>query len=110
MISSTKTNYQDICEKPQHNATIAYNNEPELFEVDEDGKMNEFGVNPVTGEYDYMSYDYEILSSFFANYHITPTWIDCNYTWGVFDEETGHWTGAVGKVTVIINIYNYVLF
>ena len=72
--------------------------------------MIEYPVYPVTGEYDKIPWDYEILSSFFENYHITPTWINCYYTWGVFDEETGHWTGAVGKVTVIINIYNYVLF
>ena len=45
--------------------------------------------------------DYEILKSFFQNNYINPTWIDCNYTWGWFDNETGHWTGAVGKVQII---------
>ena len=46
--------------------------------------------------------DYEILKSFFQNNYINPTWIDCNYTWGWFDNETGHWTGAVGKVKKMI--------
>ena len=41
---------------------------------------------------------FEILKTFFSNYHITPIWTNCNYTWGWLDEETGHWTGAVGQV------------
>ena len=98
MISNTETKYEDICQQSQHNATIAYNNEPGIFEVDEDGNLVEFLVYPVAGETDYIPHNYEILSSFFSNYHITPKWINCNYTWGWFDEETGHWTGAVGKV------------
>ena len=90
--------YKYICQKPQHNATIAYNNDPGYFEVDSDGNLVEFPVKPVTGEEDYIPYEYEILKPFFEIYNITPTWVDCNFTWGLFDEETGHWTGAVGKV------------
>ena len=41
----------------------------------------------------------EILSSFFKSYNLTPTWQDCNNTWGKFDEETGLWEGAVAKVS-----------
>ena len=43
-------------------------------------------------------YDWEIIKPFLDHYTLTPTWIDCNRIWGVFDEETGTWTGAVGKV------------
>ena len=37
-------------------------------------------------------------NSFFKNHDIVPVWINCHYTWGVYDEESGRWTGAVGKV------------
>ena len=30
-----------------------------------------------------------------------PNWINCNYTWGWFDDETGQWTGAVGQVKIL---------
>ena len=70
--------------------------------------MVQYPVDPVAGvrSYNpatvrsYIPYDYEILSSFFENYHIIVTWIDCNFNFGLFDEETGHWTGAVGKVVI----------
>ena len=48
----------------------------------------------------YISYDNEILSIFFQHYDIIVKWINCNYTWGVFDDETGKWTGAVGQVNI----------
>ena len=41
-------------------------------------------------------YDFEILEVFFENKIIN--WINCNYTWGWYDDETEKWTGAVGKV------------
>ena len=90
--------YKDICQKAQHKATVAYNNYATYFEIDDNDKMIEYPIQPRTGVRTTVSYDYEILSSFFEFYHITPTWINCNYNWGWFDEETGHWTGAVGKV------------
>ena len=43
-------------------------------------------------------WDYEILEIFFENNKIVPKWINCNYTWGTYDYETGKWTGAVGQV------------
>ena len=45
-------------------------------------------------------YDFEILEVFFENKNIN--WINCNYQWGWYDEETGRWTGAVGKVKMTI--------
>ena len=92
--------YKDICQEQQHYATIAYNNYQSYFEVDNAGNMIEYPLRLIAGIESKVSYDYEILSSFFDNYHITPTWINCNYIWGLFDEETGHWTGAVGKVPI----------
>ena len=60
--------------------------------------MVEFPVRPVKGWYSYIPWDWEIIKAFLDHYNLTPTWIDCNFIWGVFDEETGTWNGAVGKV------------
>ena len=44
-------------------------------------------------------YDFEILETFFENRNINfINWINNNFTWGSYDNETGRWTGAVGKV------------
>ena len=96
LIDNTK--FKDICQKQQQNVKIAYNNDPLWFVVDNHGNMVEYPLFPVTGWLDKIPWDFEILKPFFEIYNITPTWVDCNFTWGLFDEETGHWTGAVGKV------------
>ena len=41
--------------------------------------------------------DWEIFGAFFHNYNLVPLWIDCNYTWGWYEEEIG-WNGAVELV------------
>ena len=45
-----------------------------------------------------MSYDFEILSKFFSVHNIDPNLLDCNDTWGWYDEDLGGWTGCMGKV------------
>ena len=90
--------YKDICEQPQQNARIAHIDDPSYIEIDSNGQMIEYPVEPVTGVSTRIPWDYEILASFFQYYHITPIWIDCNGTLGILDEETGNWTGALGKV------------
>ena len=52
-------------------------------------------------QYGQYSHDYEILKSFFSKFNIKPTWINCNFTFGWFDYEAGHWTGAVGQVEIL---------
>ena len=48
-----------------------------------------------------ISQEYEMLKTLFSKFNIKPTWINCNYTWGWFDEETGHSTGALGQVEIL---------
>ena len=94
----------DLCREKRVN--IAYNNYPGLFEVNEDtGEMVRYPVKPVPGVYEYIPYDWEILETFFLNNDIIPVWINCHYTWGWYDEESGKWTGAVGQVRGIIKNY-----
>ena len=97
----------DLCRKKRVN--IAYNNEPGLFKVnDETGEMKKWPISDSVkyiGLYSYNSYDWETLDSFFKNHDIVPIWMNCHYTWGVYDQESGRWTGAVGKVTCDLNKY-----
>ena len=60
--------------------------------------MVRYPVHPVTGRTSHIPYDWEILQSFFSANDIVPVWTNCHYTWGLYDEESGRWTGAVGKV------------
>ena len=91
--------YYDVC-KVADPVTIAYNNDfSAMFVVDpETQTMVEYPVMPVKGWYSDIPWDWEIIKLFLDHYSLSPTWIDCNYTWGWLDEETGSWTGAVGKV------------
>ena len=91
--------YYDVC-KVADPVTIAYNNDfSAMFVVDpETQTMVEYPVRPVNGWYSYIPRDWEIIKPFLDHYSLTPIWIDCNYTWGWLDKETGTWTGAVGKV------------
>ena len=51
-------------------------------------------------------YESEILEIFFKTKNVIINWINCNYTWGWFDDETERWTGAVGKVKVNMFLLN----
>ena len=100
-------NYKKLC-KVEHGAKIAYNNQkPYIFEISNItnsmvGFPHEWLIEAPEG---YLIGDHEILQSFFDNYNVKPTWINCNSTWGYFDDETGHWTGAVGQVLIKLSKY-----
>ena len=94
--------YKDLC-KEEHEVRIAYNNEMNWFEID--NITNSMVEYPhwwiMVGDYGLLSDEYEILKTFFSKFNIKPTWINCNFTWGWFDDEAGHWTGAVGQVEIL---------
>ena len=91
--------YHDVC-KVADSVTIAYNNDyGQRFEVDPDTQtMVEYPVRPFKGLYSYIPRQWEIIKPFLDLNSLTATWIDCHYSWGRLYEETGTWTGAVGKV------------
>ena len=101
MIDNTK--YEDICQPPVQNAAIAYlySTYDYAFALDTEGNMEEYELYPVTGWYTHIPWHYEILKSFFINYHLTPKWIYSDQLYGHFDVSTGHWTGVMGKVETI---------
>ena len=89
--------YYDVC-KVSKTVRVAMNNEPGWFEVDPVTEtMFEFPVRPRKGMLSYIPWDWEIIQPFLDHHSLTPIWIDCHYVWG-WPDETGAWTGAVGKV------------
>ena len=106
--------YQDVCpvtteavkpKKPK--IRVAYNNHPTLFRVNSDANtMTEFPLREtlyVAKQYPWISRDWEILKIFFENNNIEPVWINTNFTWGWYDDETKSWTGGVGQVRFILS-------
>ena len=53
------------------------------------------------------SFQWEILSSFFAYNRLNPIFHDCNFTWGWQDEEEGLWNGAVEMVDSLIVCFSF---
>ena len=110
--------YKDVCpvaeldsEPDYHHINIAYNNDAPYFHVDNQTEtMTEYPLSntPFSGNmrlsknHPQIAYPWDILKIFFDHNNIVPNWIDCNYTWGWFDYETEKWTGAVGKVKLIL--------
>ena len=89
----------DLCREKMVN--IAYNDFPPIFEI-KSGEMVRYPLDPRRISTHSNVYDFEILDSFFLNHNILPIWINCHENWGWYDEEAGHWTGAVGKVDKMI--------
>ena len=61
---------------------------------------------PIKGWNAQISFDFEIIGEFLRYHNIIPTWIDCHYTFGWYDEESGKWTGEVGKVRIMYLYYS----
>ena len=76
---------------------VAYNNDPGTFDI-VNNSMVEYPPYIIEGDYSYIPYDFEILEIFFKTKNVIVHWINFHYTWGRYDDETGRWTGAVGKV------------
>ena len=94
--------YKEICSGEPKKVNLGFNNDyywkvenntlmpyPELCVVEN---------NCVHGDNSQMSKGWEILGKFISTHNIEPNWLDCNYTWGWFDEDLGGWTGCMGKV------------
>ena len=100
---SNNVKNRNIC-KEQFPVHVAYNHETEYFEIENNSMVDivvkyQYLHGLHTNSY-YISTNDEILSIFFKHYDINVKWINCNYTWGWYDDETGKWTGAVGQVNI----------
>ena len=93
--------YYDVC-KVADSVTISYMYERGFLEVDpETQTLVEFPPVPADGWWMYIPIQWEIIVPFLDHYSLTPTWIDNHRTVSNPDEETGAWTGAVGKVRAL---------
>ena len=90
--------------KDSPSINVAYNDDTDIFEV-VNNSMVEYPVYIIEGDYANIPYEFEILEKFFKNKNIN--WINCHSTWGWYDDETGRWTGAVGKVKMTIFLLKY---
>ena len=102
---SKNVKYRNLCTE-QFTVHVAYIHDLFWFEIENNSMVDS------TVKYQYLhglfvdkrpaiSMDSEILSIFFEHYDIITKWINCNYTFGVFDDETEKWTGAVGQVSMV---------
>ena len=90
--------YKDICGGEKKKVNIGYNNDEGMIEVQNNTLMHVPKPKIIYGRFSALSYDWEVLSKFFSIHNIEPTWLNCHFTWGWYDEELGGWTGCMGKV------------
>ena len=104
-------NYKEICSGEKIKINFGYNNDPSFMTVENNTLIpfpqscddftqrgNPWGNKCIHGTNPYMSEDWEVLSKFFSHHNIELNWLNCNMTWGWYDEELGGWTGCLGKV------------
>ena len=78
---------------------MAYNNEHRWFGLVNNSMVEyPYKIRAKKGKTSRIPHNFEILEIFFKTKNVIVHWINCHYTWGRYDDETGRWTGAVGKV------------
>ena len=88
--------FDDVCR--DKNVVVAYNNEFPVFEVSQvTGEMVKFQVRNYLHEGS-IAREWEIQATFFATHNINPKWINANFNWGILNDTTGQWSGAVGLI------------
>ena len=91
--------YKEICRKEAKKVRLGFNNAWDLLVI-ENNTLIPYPPRSgfLYGQKSQWSYDWEVLSKFFSIHNIEPSWLDCDFTWGWYDEELGGWTGCMGKV------------
>ena len=99
-VTSNKS-YKEICSGEPKKVNLGYiiyplyvENNSLLHVPNKEDNQEQF----MYGKYTTMPWDWEILSKFFSIHNIEHNWLDCNSTYGWFDEDLGGWTGCMGKV------------
>ena len=81
---------------------VAYNDNRGWFEIANNSMVEWHDYYGLINDLSRIPYDFEILEVFFENRIIN--WINCNGTSGWYDDKTGRWTGAVGKVKTRLKV------
>ena len=90
--------YKEICGGEKIRVHLGYNNDPGIMKVEDNKLLQVPSKRYLKGEQSVISPNWEVLYKFFSLYTIEPIWLNCNYSWGWYDEEKGAWTGCMGKV------------
>ena len=90
--------YKEICGGEKIRVHLGYNNDPRIFKVENNTLLHDPPQRGLKGEYSEMPQSWEVLVKFFPLYNIEPIWLNCELSWGWYDEEQGVWTGCMGKV------------
>ena len=92
------SSYKEICSGEKTIVHLGYNNYRAMLKV-EDNKLLQVPRKRIfKGTTSEISHNWEIFNKFFSIYNIDPIWLNCQGVWGNYDEETGAWTGCMGKV------------
>ena len=89
--------YKDVCGGEKRKVNIGYYNHKDIIKV-ENNELQEYPKGLSHKRHLSSSYIWEIFTKFFSIHNIEPNWLNCNFTWGWYDEDLGGWTGCMGKV------------
>ena len=97
--------YKEICSGETKKVNLGYTGNVQVdgrlyFKVENNSLVHipRLLKDNIHGKSSNMPLDWEVLSKFFSTHNIDQNWLDCNYTYGHYDEELGGWTGCMGKV------------
>ena len=97
--------YNHVCRGEKKKVNLGYNNEVEVFKVENNTLIPDPEKRYPKGTAAQISQSWEVISTFFNIHQILPTWLNCGYSWGHLNEEEVQWTGCMGKVRIIYNDY-----
>ena len=90
--------YKETCGGEKKRVHLGYNNNQGGMTV-ENNKLLQYPPKRIPkGETSKISHSWEVLNKFFSLHNIEPIWLNCNFSWGWYDDEQGAWTGCMGKV------------
>ena len=92
--------YKEICSGEPKKVNLGYNFLFNNFEVKNNSLVHVPRKldNYIHGIFSSMPRQWEVFSMFFSIHNVEPNFLDCNWSWGWYDEELGGWTGCMGKV------------
>ena len=90
--------FKEICSGKPKKVKMGFVNDKERMIVENSTMMEIPKQKFIFGKGSGMSQNWEVLSKFFSIHNIEPNWLDCNFTYGWYDEALGGWTGCMGKV------------
>ena len=84
--------YKEICSGEKKKVNLGFNNDHLMLKVENNTLMPYPPIGTyLYGENSALSYSWEVLLKFLSIHSIEPNWLNCDFTWGWFEEELGHY-------------------